>query len=101
MLSLFSLEQGFINFMQSGWYVDYIIKKIVEILLRNIFIYAALFFGEKYIIEFLSKKSVESIVNFSTTYIFNKQYAYGAFYFNFIVFIIIVFIAAQLFFIFG
>jgi len=47
---------------QSGFYVDFFFKKIAEVFIRNIFIYAALFFGEKYMVEQITKKTVDSFV---------------------------------------
>lgn len=43
-------------------YVDFIFKQIIEYFIRNILIYTALFFGEKYIIEYLTKKTIDSFV---------------------------------------
>ena len=47
---------------QSGFYFDFFLKKLAEIFIRNIFVYAALFFGEKYMIEFLTKLSVDKVI---------------------------------------
>jgi hypothetical protein len=47
---------------QSGFYIDFLFKKFIETFIRNIFIYAALFFGEKYIIEHLTKKTIDSFI---------------------------------------
>lgn len=52
----------FFRFVQSGLYVDFFLKKLCEIFVRNIFIYTAQFFGEKYMIEYLTKKIVDSSV---------------------------------------
>jgi hypothetical protein len=60
--------ERFINFIQSGMYFDYIIKKITELFLRNIFIYSSIFFAEKFMIEFLSKKVIDNL-----TFYFNFQ----------------------------
>jgi len=38
------------------------LKKFAEIFIRNVFIYASLFFGEKYMIEHLTKKVVDSFI---------------------------------------
>ena len=46
---------------QSGFYIDFIFKKFAEIFIRNVFIFGALFFGEKYMIEYLTKKIVHQI----------------------------------------
>lgn len=43
-------------------YFDFIIKQILEYFVRNLLIYTALFFGEKYIIEYLTKKTIDSFV---------------------------------------
>lgn len=47
---------------QSGFYVDFFIKKLSEVFIRNVFVYAALFFGEKYIIEQLTKKIIHNFI---------------------------------------
>lgn len=46
----------FHRFFQSGMYFDFFYKKLAEIFVRNIFIYMAQFFGEKYMIEYWTKK---------------------------------------------
>ena len=55
---------------QSGFYIDFFLKKLVEVFIRNIFIYSALFFGEKYMIEHLTKKTVDN-------FIFNSNKFFG------------------------
>ena len=52
----------FLKFIQSGLYMDFFIKKISEIFVRNFFIYSSLFFGEKYFIEVLTKKIIDNSV---------------------------------------
>jgi hypothetical protein len=61
---------------QSGFYFDFFLKKLSEVFIRNIFIYAALFFGEKYMIEVLTKKIVDNFV-------FNSNKFFGWTYLNF------------------
>jgi hypothetical protein len=56
MLYNFFITFKFQRFMQSGAYIDFFLKKNVEIFVRNIYIYLSQFFAEKYIIEFLTKK---------------------------------------------
>ena len=53
---------SFFRFSQTGMFIDFIFKQIVEYFLRNLFIYTALFFGEKYVIEYLTKKTIDSFV---------------------------------------
>ena len=55
---------------QSGFYVDFFLKKLAEVFIRNIFVYASLFFGEKYMIEHLTKKTVDN-------FIFNSNKFFG------------------------
>lgn len=61
---------------QSGFYFDFIFKKLGEVFIRNVFIFAALFFGEKYMIEFLTKKVIDNFV-------FNSNKFFGWTYLNF------------------
>lgn len=53
----------FLRFIQTGLYIDFFFKKITEIFVRNVLIYSSLFFGEKYMIEFFTKKIIESSLN--------------------------------------
>ena len=62
MLKYIQKKNKWLGKAQSGFYFDFIIKKLGEVFIRNIFIYAALFFGEKYMIEHLTKKVVDSFV---------------------------------------
>lgn len=61
---------------QSGFYLDFIFKKLGEVFIRNVFVFAALFFGEKYMIEFLTKKIIDN-------FIFNSNKFFGWTYLNF------------------
>ena len=54
---------------QSGFYIDFFLKKLAEIFIRNIFIFAALFFGEKYMIEHLTKRTVDSFIYNSNKFV--------------------------------
>lgn len=62
MLSSFLFTNAFKRFCQSGFYIDFFVKKIVEIFIRNVFVYTSQFFGEKYFIEVLTKKAVDKCV---------------------------------------
>jgi len=52
----------FFRFVQSGFYLDFILKKISEIFIRNVFIYSSVFFGEKFMIEYITKKTIDSFI---------------------------------------
>lgn len=90
----------FVNFAQSGMYIDYIIKKITELFLRNFFVYSSIFFSEKYVIEFLSKKTIDNFVFFFNLQVFNKNYEYSSFYNNVIVLIFLFLFIIEIFFLF-
>lgn len=62
MLSFYFFTFTFFREVQSGFYIDFFLKKICEVFLRNVFVYTALFFGEKYMIEVLTKKVVDSFI---------------------------------------
>jgi len=53
---------NFFRFIQSGLYLDFFLKKLVELFVKNFFVYAAQFLGEKYMIEFLTKKVIDSSI---------------------------------------
>lgn len=59
MLYNFFITFKFNRFCQSGGYIDFFIKKISEVFIRNVFVYAYQFFGEKYMIEVLTKKIID------------------------------------------
>lgn len=77
MLRFKIVEFSFIRFVQSGLYVDFFIKKFTEIWLKNTFIFSAQYFGEKYMVEFLTKKIIDSGI-----YFINKNINFNNFYLN-------------------
>jgi len=54
----------FHRFCQSGCYFDFFYKVCSEIFIRNVFVYASQFIGEKYMIEVLTKKIIDKSINF-------------------------------------
>ena len=70
MLNFKIVTFNFFRFIQSGLYLDFFLKKIVELFVRNFFVYAAQFLGEKYMIEYLTKKIIDSSI-FNTNKIIN------------------------------
>lgn len=79
----------FLNFIQSGMYLDYIIKKIAEMFVKNMFIYSSTFFGEKFLIEFLSKKTLDNLTSFFNVLFLNKNYNYSSFYNNLVISVLV------------
>lgn len=71
---------NFLRFVQSGLYIDFFLKKIIEIFVRNFLIYASIFFGEKYIIEVLTKKIIDSTI-FSINKKFSLMDLFYSYYF--------------------
>jgi hypothetical protein len=63
MLKTLVITFKFLRFVQTGLYVDFFFKKLIEIFVRNSLIYSSLLFGEKYIIEILTKKVIDSGIN--------------------------------------
>jgi hypothetical protein len=66
---------NFFRFVQTGLYVDFFIKKIIELFVKNYLVLTAQFFGEKYMIEFLTKKIIDS-------WFFNNNKLFGLFEFT-------------------
>ena len=80
MLKFKIVEFNFFRFIQSGLYFDFFLKKIIEIFVKNVFIYSALFLGEKYMIEFLTKKIIDSGV-FNLNKLINLSELFFSYYF--------------------
>ena len=97
MLFFFGLTRKFINFAQSGMYLDYIIKKCVEPCIRNILVYGAIFFGEKFMIEFLSRKAFDRITLRITDDFINKSYDPALTYRNIAIGIVLMLFALEIY----
>lgn len=76
---------------QAGFYLDFFLKKISDRFLRNFLICASQFFGEKYIIESLSKKLVESCIFYFSKKINLNYLAYDMFFINLLNVIILIY----------
>jgi hypothetical protein len=70
MLNFFLLKKTQFNFFQSGLYVDFFLKKIGELFTRNVLIYTGIFFCEKFVIEFTTKKCFDSFFFLSKVFFF-------------------------------
>jgi hypothetical protein len=98
MLYSFFCTKDFKKAAQSGFYIDFFLKNIFEALVRNVLIYSAQFFCEKYIIEFFTKKIFVNII-----YIFNFFNKTSSFNYNFFfmqIIIIIFYVGAAINFLF-
>jgi len=62
MLKFKIVTHNFFRFIQSGLYLDFFLKKLVELFIKNFLVYAAQFLGEKYMIEYLTKKIIDSSI---------------------------------------
>ena len=80
MLFFYFFSNKFILFIQSGFYFDFFLKKLGEVFLKNVFIYSALFFGEKYIIEVLTKKIIDNYVFFNNSKLYSSSLSYYNFF---------------------
>jgi len=79
-LSSIIIKFSFFRFIQSGLYIDYILKKFIEVFVKNVFVYSALFLGEKYMIELLTKKVIDSSL-FNTNRLVGITELFYSFYF--------------------
>lgn len=84
MLYNFFITFKFHRFCQSGCYFDFFYKKFSEVFIRNVFIYAAQFVGEKYMIEVLTKKIVDKSIFGINKYIGWENLKYFNFFFQFV-----------------
>ena len=91
MLFFYFFNTKFILLVQSGFYFDFFLKKVGEIFLKNVFIYSALFFGEKYIIEVLTKKIIDNYIFFNNSNLYLSSLSHYNF-FNITIFIIFYFV---------
>ncbi len=62
MLYSYLFKYRFIIFIQSGLYMDFFIKKLGEVFVKNFLVYTSNYFGEKYFIEVLTRKLIDSLV---------------------------------------
>ena len=62
MLYMYLFNYNFIIFIQSGLYLDFFLKKLGEVFVKNFLVYTANFFGEKYFIEVLTKKLIDNFI---------------------------------------
>lgn len=69
MLKFTQKKNRWLGKAQSGFYIDFFLKKLAEVFIRNVFVFAALFFGEKYMIEHLTKKTVDSFIYNSNKFV--------------------------------
>ena len=76
MLTIFFLEMEMYNFIQCGLYLDYILKKVSELFTNNILVYTGIFFCEKFLVEFITKKI------FDNTFSVAKLFASTTFFFD-------------------
>jgi hypothetical protein len=75
----------FLNFFKSGFYIDFFLKKIAEIFVKNIFIYSSFFFAEKFLIEFLTKKCVDNFI-LKVNSFFLEEFNFNFFFSTFFIF---------------
>jgi hypothetical protein len=55
-------------------YLDFVVKKLAEVFVKNVLICGAAFFGEKFIVEFLSRKAFDKLVTKASLWITNRSY---------------------------
>jgi hypothetical protein len=65
---LYFLTYKFNVLLKNNLFVDFILKKIVEILVKNYLVLTPMFFGEKYMIEFFTKKTTNFLLTTTSFY---------------------------------
>jgi len=80
MLNSFFFSFNFHRFCQSGLFLDFFVKKIAEIFVKNIFIYTSQFFGEKYMIEELTRKIFERFLFKTNKFLISTKLSYSLFF---------------------
>jgi len=86
MLKTFLITFDFSRFCQSGFYFDFFYKKVCEVFIRNVFVYASQFLGEKYMIEVLTKKIFDGLVFNANKIVGLKKLNYSIFFMSTITF---------------
>lgn len=84
MLYNFFITFKFHRFCQSGCYFDFFYKKISDVFVRNVFVYAAQFLGEKYMIEVLTKKVIDNSIFVMNRYVGWNNLKYFNFFYQFL-----------------
>jgi len=84
MLYNFFITFKFHRFCQSGFYFDFFYKKFSEVFIRNVFVYASQFLGEKYMIEVLTKKIIDKGIFTINKYVGWNNLKYFNFFFQFL-----------------
>lgn len=99
MLYSYIFKYRYIMFIQSGLYFDFFIKKVGESFIKNFMVLTPLFFGEKYLIEVLTKKIIENFISrfnkfvgLSSLSFFNFFYIFFILLFNIVTFINFIYI---------
>lgn len=81
MLHSFIIDTHLQIAIKSGFYIDFFYKKLCEVFIRNILIVAAYIIGEKFMIEFITKLTLDKfIILLSTLYSQPKEDKYKLFY---------------------
>lgn len=90
------LTFNFHRFIQSGFFLDFIVKKYTEIFIRNVLIYSSIFFGEKFLIEYITKKIIDSYIFNYNKFFYISKLSYLYYFSQIISFILYIFIFLNL-----
>lgn len=85
MLSAIWLNFNFHISAQSGFYLDYLYKRIAEIFVRLIFVYMSQFVGEKFMIEVWTKKFFFVSIQYFNNFINVTKLNYFWFFFHLLI----------------
>jgi hypothetical protein len=100
MLKNFFFNNESFKFFQSGMYLDFFFKKLIEVFVVNYLVLTSLFFGEKFLIEYITKKIIDNLL-FNVNSIFFLFDLFFSKIFIFVFFVLLILLASFfLFFIF-
>ena len=80
MLYSFFLTEDFKRASQSGFYIDFFLKNVFEAIVRNVLIYSAQFFCEKYMVEHFTKKIFVNVTYYFNYFFKSSTFNYKVFF---------------------
>jgi hypothetical protein len=86
MLYSYFCTKEFKRAAQSGFYIDFFLKNVFEAVVRNVLVYSAQFFCEKYMIEFFTKKFFVNIIYYFNFGAKSSNFDYRTFFIQLITF---------------
>ena len=97
MLHLYLLKWDLIKFIQLGYNIDYIVKNSAIRLVSRVLIFMGFIFGEKYIVEYITKKSIDGFIFNNNRFIGLNSLAYSYYFIQILTSFIYLLVISNLF----